>query len=429
MRLQGRWRQNDRSALGWEKRSLPALPGSTPGTWLDAGNTLALLFLAGAAVSSIYLVAPHTGAPSSRVVGCVGVTCLLTAGILGALRRHLRPWLLHAVLFEGTCLVTCLVGESRTALSAAWAAAIYSWIAVYAAHWFHRRAAAVHWLLAVAGYGGALLATDRENAFTSWLVVSGTLVVIGLEVSGLSLRLRRQACTDALTALPNRHGLEAVLASEVRRADRDGTALSMAAIDLDGFKEINDTLGHAAGDAVLIDLSRSWRGALRPGDFLARLGGDEFVVVLPGTSEVDASGVIDRIGGHGTCGWSAGVAQWIPGEPGESLLRRADQALYEAKGKGSPSPSAAAASDRRRRPGQKLCPDPQLCPDAKRSPDSQLCPDPQLCPDAKRSPDSNGYGSEVGEPREQPVGQAGSAGRGTVASHGPPERFGAAGRS
>src|SRR5207237_1210990 len=100
--------------------------------------------------------------------------------------------------------------------------------------------------------------------------------------------LREQALHDALTGLPNRTLLNDRLTSAIAGAQRQNVALSVLLLDLDGFKEVNDTSGHHAGDLVLVEVASRLSGALRESDTAARLGGDEFVVLLPGTPLVGA---------------------------------------------------------------------------------------------------------------------------------------------
>ena len=104
-------------------------------------------------------------------------------------------------------------------------------------------------------------------------------------------------------------------------------------IDLDHFKQLNDTHGHVAGDQALVDAARAWQGQLRGGDVLARLGGDEFAVLLPDCESQHVDGIVRRLkpsrpGAHGC---SIGVAVRRPGEDAAALTRRADRALYEDK--------------------------------------------------------------------------------------------------
>jgi diguanylate cyclase (GGDEF)-like protein len=155
----------------------------------------------------------------------------------------------------------------------------------------------------------------------------------------------RQALHDALTDLPNRTLLQQRVESALAGARRDGVGLGLILLDLDRFKEVNDTLGHPAGDALLEVVARRLVGAVRPGDTVARLGGDEFAVLLPDVDHAtDAIEVAGRIkqslaepfrleGVLMDVDVSIGIALSPQhGDDVEVLMRRADVAMYIAKG-------------------------------------------------------------------------------------------------
>lgn len=164
-----------------------------------------------------------------------------------------------------------------------------------------------------------------------------------------SLREQKQlAITDVLTDLYNRRFIEEVLRLEASRAARDDSRLAAILLDVDGFKKVNDTHGHQAGDVVLAEVAARIRRARREADVVGRWGGEEFLVVLPGTDLSAAIAVSDRIlralsgetirlvdGTRITVTASAGVAMF-PRNGGDvdSLLWQADQALYAAKENG-----------------------------------------------------------------------------------------------
>jgi diguanylate cyclase (GGDEF)-like protein len=103
------------------------------------------------------------------------------------------------------------------------------------------------------------------------------------------------ATTDQLTGAPNRRAFLANAEAEVARARRHGRPLAVIALDVDHFKRVNDTWGHAAGDRVLVEVARQVMRTLRPGDELGRLGGEEFAVVLPESDAGQAAVVADRL--------------------------------------------------------------------------------------------------------------------------------------
>ena len=159
---------------------------------------------------------------------------------------------------------------------------------------------------------------------------------IAIDRGELLGRLEIAARTDDLTGLLNRRAWDEELSRELARADRSRAALCVAIVDLDRFKEYNDTHGHQAGDRFLKQIAGAWSQSLRTGDILARYGGDEFAVALPGTNLEHAQQMLDRLGGvlpeGQTC--SAGVCQWDGEESAERLTARADTLLYAAKGAG-----------------------------------------------------------------------------------------------
>lgn len=156
--------------------------------------------------------------------------------------------------------------------------------------------------------------------------------------------LRREATVDALTGLLNRRGVATSLRLLVAGVPR-GHAVSIALVDVDRFKGINDEHGHSVGDAVLREIADRLRGAIRVGDVLARWGGEEFLVVLPRAAEAAALTVAERmrnavggrpfrVGPELSVTASFGVATSLPGHPVSSpdaLVEAADQALYTAK--------------------------------------------------------------------------------------------------
>jgi diguanylate cyclase len=160
-------------------------------------------------------------------------------------------------------------------------------------------------------------------------------------------KVRILSLTDELTELPNRRAFIRRLDEETGRAERYGTPLVSAIIDLDQFKFINDSYGHAAGDAVLRCYVNQILSIFRHYDTVARYGGEEFCVLLPNTGTDDALRALAKVRRRVAVSgceyggmqvplptFSAGVALYVPGESPSSLIKRADQALYQAKRRG-----------------------------------------------------------------------------------------------
>ena len=184
------------------------------------------------------------------------------------------------------------------------------------------------------------LARADENDRSVWLLRDATTR------ERAEADLRDKALHDALTSLPNRALLGDRLTSAIAVAQRQDAALSLLLLDLDGFKGVNDTWGHHAGDLVLIEIASRLSGTLRESDTAARLGGDEFVLLLPATPLVGAieaaRALVDFIvapiaidGKQVTVGASIGIAVFPNhGRDAEVLLAAADSAMYEAKHSG-----------------------------------------------------------------------------------------------
>jgi len=169
------------------------------------------------------------------------------------------------------------------------------------------------------------------------------------ETSELQSRLeaaQRRATRDPLTSLPNRLAFEERLAEEIARAERYGSAFSLAVWDIDFFKTINDTYGHKSGDKALMIIAKLLSKHCRESDFICRFGGEEFVMLLPQTDTKSALQVANKLreivekssfNAHGdkiSITLSCGLTQYNKTDNAESVFERADSALYQAKQNG-----------------------------------------------------------------------------------------------
>jgi diguanylate cyclase (GGDEF)-like protein len=163
------------------------------------------------------------------------------------------------------------------------------------------------------------------------------------------------AYTDVLTEIPNRRFYYERVVQEVARAMRSGHALTVALVDLDHFKSVNDREGHRAGDQLLKFFAQFLRSSIRQEDTVCRFGGDEFALLLPDAAIHEAAGIVDRIreklgriqlsiDGRSTCDltFSCGLASHRPGLIAEDLLEEADHSLFTAKARGRNRVIAAA---------------------------------------------------------------------------------------
>jgi diguanylate cyclase (GGDEF)-like protein len=165
-----------------------------------------------------------------------------------------------------------------------------------------------------------------------------------------SMILRELAMIDALTGLYNRRFAEQRLVAEVARSARKGHPLTVVVLDLDEFKLINDTYGHAAGDVVLQEFAAALNRAIRGGDLAVRMGGDEFLLILPECNDGQLQLVLKRLGPlEGAwegrkfpVRYSVGWKEYASGDRAETMLAAADQALYASKraAKNPPLPDA-----------------------------------------------------------------------------------------
>jgi len=159
------------------------------------------------------------------------------------------------------------------------------------------------------------------------------------KVESLASEVYKLAALDQLTGLYNRRSGEQRLAQEISRAQRHGRPLTILLMDLDNLKQVNDKLGHAAGDLVIKGFADRLQRAIRGSDLAVRLGGDEFMALLPECRADEVRHVLGRVEGleviyNGEkirCQFSRGWTDYKPGESPQDLLKRADDVLYEYK--------------------------------------------------------------------------------------------------
>lgn len=294
--------------------------------------------------------------PISRLEPTHMVAAIGVAGVVGGAVIWVIGSRLPLLAFEVFAAVASLTASWTVAHAATHGgmmitAFAYPWVAIYSAHFFPRRAVIFQGALISVGFGVGLAVGSLEHVFVYWVTVVATIWSICLVMGHLSESLRRRADTDPLTGLLNRAGFLVAANREHAIAQRTGNQLTVAVLDLDGFKQINDLQGHAVGDRLLADLGRSWGEHLRAGDILARHGGDEFVLLFPATSPEGAMAVLDRLRDDRIpVTWSVGIGTWLPDEGLDECIARADTHLYsvknalrvrDARGAGAPALGAA----------------------------------------------------------------------------------------
>lgn len=199
------------------------------------------------------------------------------------------------------------------------------------------------WHLIVEQDEGEALVTARSNLVRTLAIGLGASILIiflcVITVNHFQSRLERMAKTDPLTGAANRRALEDSYILSAYKADRYEEPFSIIILDLDGFKEINDTYGHLEGDNILKSVAQVAEATIRPTDLLARWGGDEFIVLMDGTTK-EAQVLADRIraamksASDIPVSFSCGTAEYVEGDDLGSLTQRADKAMYKAKAKG-----------------------------------------------------------------------------------------------
>jgi diguanylate cyclase (GGDEF)-like protein len=323
-----------------------------PAAW-----TAALLFCCGGTARLLLLVFPLNPNQPDAAIAAIGLCMVLIGVTLWVFAWRVPMAALQGLMYTSALLVGVLVANAKTDRGALLAAFSYPWIMVYTAHFFSRRTSVTLACVISVSFGVAYALNGLAGGLPDWLFVSAAVFATGVILGDLGESLRRQADTDYLTGLLNRNGFLAAATRERAVADRSGQPLTLAVLDLDGFKKINDDDGHAAGDRLLATLGRDWRSSVRSGDILARHGGDEFILLMPCTAPGGAAAVLARMRTRqdAVC-WSCGVSEWLEGESLDAALARADRHLYRAKAKQRVELAALAGETSALRPTQALLP-------------------------------------------------------------------------
>lgn len=221
-------------------------------------------------------------------------------------------------------------------------AILYALPIMWVAHFYGRAytVVTVLWLGVVHAW-----ALPGLSSLDRWQDVMGTACLLALATRILTERIvalmeeqRAQARVDPLTGLANRRAFEERHAVDLARVERLGDTLSVAVLDIDHFKAINDEHGHAVGDTVLVRVAEALLGEARSTDTVARMGGEEFAVALPATDLAGAAEFAERVrrrmgtdSRRPTVRISAGIASTATGTAASALVDEADAALYTAK--------------------------------------------------------------------------------------------------
>ena len=290
---------------------------------------LALMNFSGAGMCFISgWVSPFAGAPVG-FYQIVAVTALVIALLLFWRGATLPRWVLQAflALFSLQVAVLGVIAVRDVAVISLGPAVIA--VSAYVGYFYVSRAVYLQVIWSTGTFAiGAWVAPIRPP-LVSVLTVLVTAWALALLLNRMTAELRRRSSTDSLTRVATRAAWVSVAEREVM--ERGGRAMTVAIIDMDDFKGINDSLGHLAGDLLLKEASAAWRDSIPESALIGRFGGDEFVVLFTGVDSDDAAAWMMRMAQIHPAKWTAGLAQHQPGEALTDLLHRADLDLLERK--------------------------------------------------------------------------------------------------
>ena len=292
---------------------------------------MAMIYGVGGAMCIFAATFPISPTAPVTLARFLGIGFLIASFLLLRFGTSMPEGGLQLVAFAGTICNSVLVASCTTDYGAALNSFAYLWVGIYAGQFFGQRAVRLQCAAIVVGSGIALEVSGLPGMVTAWVLVAGSSVLASEALARLNGRLRRQLITDRLTGLLNRGGFVAAAERVFALADRGGMPVSVALIDLDGFKQVNDLQGHAAGDELLIDLGKAWGRELRGSEVLARLGGDEFGLILAGAGRDGAADALARLRDAAPVDWSVGLVEWRRGESLDQAMAQADEELYRAK--------------------------------------------------------------------------------------------------
>ena len=324
-----------------------------------AASLIAAIAAGGAAIGFATYLLPHPEG-TNYLAPSIAFAISIVAGVLAWRNRSRLGWATIALLValgSTVITVTMVAVPDRTGAYAGY----YVWLGIFSFYFLRPRWALLEigWIAAL--YAAAVAIDAPPGSIEQW--VNGVATTLGVGLLVLALRtwidgllgsLESAALTDELTGLPNRRAFDQQLERELQRSVRTGSEVSLALLDLDGFKQLNDTTGHLEGDEALRSLAEVIDREVRAMDWSARVGGDEFAILLPEASAEQAERVARRL--------RAGVERrfardavpllaslGVSSRSGrqlttKDLLTEADRALYEAKRGGGDRVAIAEAA-------------------------------------------------------------------------------------
>jgi diguanylate cyclase (GGDEF)-like protein len=305
-------------------------------------RVIGVLYGAGAVLIVVSLLLPHpSGSNDPAIFAIAGAAGLVCLALLMAGSRVPRIALQLVIAFGSVLIGLCIYFAGQPGVYGS----MFVWVVLASAFFFPGLSTVLQvvWLLAIDAAALYAIPTTGFSPLTRLLLTAIVFGTSAAVVSWLSEATNRRveasesrARTDPLTGVANRRWLDEEMARELAWAQRHGTPLCTAIIDVDDLKLFNDEHGHLAGDRLLVSAVTAWREVIRPSDFIARVGGDEFMLLMPDCSVESGKAILARVQtatpDGTTC--SAGLALWDGAESSVELFDRADQALYTAKQSG-----------------------------------------------------------------------------------------------
>ncbi len=292
---------------------------------------LAVLYGVSGLLCAVGALWPMSRQSPVALLGVLAVVGLGASALLWLRRADLSDRAVHAALAVVSLLVGALAWQSASAAGVVGLGPAMVAVGVFTGHFLRARAARAHVLLLLAASTAGAIAAPPTDFTSPWVTTVTTVVILSEAQLRISAQLRHAAGTDPLTGVANRRLWEAEAARSLSHARRTGEPLTVAVLDLDDFKAVNDVDGHSAGDDLLRSLAHAWNRELRGADLLGRHGGDEFVLCLPGTDGDSTDELIARLRASHPAAWSVGTATAGPHDSLDDVLRRADEELYRAK--------------------------------------------------------------------------------------------------
>jgi diguanylate cyclase (GGDEF)-like protein len=300
--------------------------------WRDpAEAVLALLYAVSGLLCLLGAAAPMNPRTPVLLLGVLGAVGLGMSGLLWLRRSTMTTVGTHAALALFTALIGLLAWRSVTALGIVGLGPVMITLGLYAGHFLGVRAARCHVAALITVSSAGAWAAAPSGFLMPWLCLVAAVGIVGEVQARLAVALRAEATIDSLTGVANRRAWERDAERQLALAARTGEPVTIALLDLDDFKAVNDRHGHAAGDALLRELTAGWTTRLRRADSLGRYGGDEFVLCLPATDEEGAAELLEQLDATHDSAWSTGTAAAREDDTLEVVLARADADLYAKK--------------------------------------------------------------------------------------------------